>query len=392
MSKNRGHLIFSIFLMLLAVLHLSAQEVEPSVSGTIAAEPQTFFNQRTLLAVSNPDYLVSPGDVYTLTYNREQFVVTQNLIVEPDLNVDLSVFGVLQAGSLTFVEFKRRVEERVQTAYPKSLPRVTMRSTGVFEVYLKGEVQKTGYKLAWGLSRLSEVVEEALTPYSSLRNIQVTSSQGRTRFYDLFRAFRFGEQDQDPFVRPQDTITVRKYDRRVVVSGEVKRPGGYQILSGEHLEALISKYCDGFTPVADLSRVEFYRYDPSQNREEITYLDMTEGFDGDTVLTDGDEIFVPSNTELLPIVYFEGAIIPEGADPQEKFIVYRLRQKIRDGETLYTALRSVRLSPQADLTACYIKRKKEKIFVDLDDYLYNYDPKKDVVLQPLDCIVIPYIR
>ena len=383
--------VFSM-LFLSAVLPLSAQQPEPSVSGTIAAEPQAFFNQRTLLAVSNPDYLVSPGDVYTLTYNREQFVVSQNLIVEPDLNVDLSVFGVLQAGSLTFVEFKRRVEERVQTAYPKSLPRVTMRSTGVFEVYLKGEVQKTGYKLAWGLSRLSEVVEDALTPYSSLRNIQVTSSQGRTRFYDLFRAFRFGEQDQDPFVRPQDTITVRKYDRRVVVSGEVKRPGGYQILSGEHLEALISKYCDGFTPVADLSRVEFYRYDPSQNREEITYLDMTEGFDGDTVLTDGDEIFVPSNTELLPIVYFEGAIIPEGADPQEKFIVYRLRQKIRDGETLYTALRSVRLSPQADLTACYIKRKKEKIFVDLDDYLYNYDPKKDVVLQPLDCIVIPYIR
>ena len=391
MSRNRRYLFFPI-LLLLAVLPLPAQEVEPSVSGTIAAEPQTFFNQRTLLAVSNPDYLVSPGDVYTLTYNREQFVVSQNLIVEPDLNVDLSVFGVLQAGSLTFVEFKRRVEERVQTAYPKSLPRVTMRSTGVFEVYLKGEVQKTGYKLAWGLSRLSEVVEDALTPYSSLRNIQVTSSQGRMRFYDLFRAFRFGEQDQDPFVRPQDTITVRKYDRRVVVSGEVKRPGGYQILSGEHLEALISKYCDGFTPVADLSRVEFYRYDPSQNREEITYLDMTEGFDGETVLTDGDEIFVPSNTELLPIVYFEGAIIPEGADPQEKFIVYRLRQKIRDGETLYTALRSVRLSPQADLTACYIKRKKEKIFVDLDDYLYNYDPKKDVVLQPLDCIVIPYIR
>jgi len=383
--------VFSM-LFLSTVLPLSAQQPEPSTSGTIAAEPQAFFNQRTLLAVSNPDYLVSPGDVYTLTYNREQFVVSQNLIVEPDLNVDLSVFGVLQAGSLTFVEFKRRVEERVQTAYPKSLPRVTMRSTGVFEVYLKGEVQKTGYKLAWGLSRLSEVVEDALTPYSSLRNIQVTSSQGRTRFYDLFRAFRFGEQDQDPFVRPQDTITVRKYDRRVVVSGEVKRPGGYQILSGEHLEALISKYCDGFTPVADLSRVEFYRYDPSQNREEITYLDMTEGFDGETVLTDGDEIFVPSNTELLPIVYFEGAIIPEGADPQEKFIVYRLRQKIRDGETLYTALRSVRLSPQADLTACYIKRKKEKIFVDLDDYLYNYDPKKDVVLQPLDCIVIPYIR
>jgi polysaccharide export outer membrane protein len=382
-----------VFLLLLrAMFSLYSQDTEQPSSTAIGAEPRSFFNQRTLLAVSNPNYLVSPGDVYTLTYNREQFVVTQNLIVEPDMSVDLSVFGVLQARSLTLVEFKGRVEERVQTAYPKSLPRVTMRSTGVFEVYLKGEVKNTGYKLAWGLSRVSEIVEDVLTPYSSIRNIQVTSAQGGTRFYDLFRAFRFGEQGQDPFVRPQDTITVRKYDRQIMVSGEVKRPGRYQILSGENLEKLITEYCDGFTAVADSSRVEFYRYNPDQNREEVTYLDMTEGFDREISLANGDVIFVPSNTELLPIVYFEGAIIPDGADPQEKFVVYRQRQRIRDGETLYTALRSIRLSPQADLTACYIKRKKEKIFIDLDDYLYNYDPKKDVVLQPLDCIVIPYIR
>jgi polysaccharide export outer membrane protein len=390
-SKNQKYLSFS-FLLLLAALPLCGQEPEPAVSGVSTAEPLAFFNQRTLLAVSNPDYLVSPGDVYTLTYNREQFVVSQNLIVEPDMIVDLSVFGVLQAQTLTLVEFKQRVEERVQTAYPKSLPRVTMRSTGVFEVYLKGEVKNTGNKLAWGLSRLSEIVEDVLTPYSSIRDVQVTSAKGGTRFYDLFRAYRFGEQGQDPFVRPQDTITVRKYDRQIKVSGEVKRPGSYQILSGENMENLITDYCDGFTAVADLSRVEFYRYKPGQNREEVTYLDVTEGFDREVTLASGDAIFVPSNTELLPIVYFEGAIIPDGADPQEKFVVYRQRQKIRDGETLYTALRSIRLSPQADLTACYIKRKKEKLFIDLDDYLYNYDRQKDVVLQPLDCIVIPYIR
>ena len=90
--------------------------------------------------------------------------------------------------------------------------------------------------------------------------------------------------------------------------------------------------------------------------------------------------------------YFEGAIVPQGADPQEKYVIYRQKHTMRRGETLYTALRYVVLSPQADLPACYIKRKNEKIFVDLDDYLYNYDSNKDVVLQPLDCIVIPYIR
>lgn len=257
---------------------------------------------------------------------------------------------------------------------------------------MKGEVKRTGYRLAWGLTRLSEIVSENLTPYSSIRSIRIRSTDGKSRFYDLFRAFRSGEQDQDPFVRPRDTITVSKYDRQITVSGEIERPGTYQLLWGEQLEDVIAKYGNGFTATADLSRVELYQYNPIEKIEEIKYLDVTESLDQTITLKNGDSVFVPSNIELLPIIYFEGAIVPEGSNPQEKFVVYRQKHRMRKGETLYTALRGVELSPQADLPACYIKRKREKIFVDLDDYLYNYDAKKDLVLQPLDCIVIPYIR
>jgi len=383
----------TVFLLLVSAMFSAySQEAEPPASSIIGAEPQAFFDSRTLLAVTNPDYLVSPGDVYTLTYNREQAVVSQYLIIEPDLTVDLSIFGEENVNNLTFVDFKKIVENKVLTAYPKSLPRVTLRSTGIFEVFMKGEVQRTGYKLAWGLTRLSEIVGENLTPYSSIRNIQITSSEGKSQFYDLFRAVRSGEQDQDPFVRPRDTVTVRKYDRQIAISGEIERPGTYQLLWGEQMQEAIVKYGNGFTETADISRVELYQYNPVEKIEEIKYLNVTDGFDRTITLKNGASIFVPSNIELLPIIYFEGAIVPDGSNPQEKFVIYRQKHRMRIGETLYTALRSVALSPQADLPACYIKRKGDKIFIDLDDYLYNYDPRKDVMLQPLDCIVIPYIR
>ncbi len=383
-------LLFSLLFLFLS-FSLFSQEIEPSTSTAIGSEPQAFFNRRTLLAVTNPDYLVSPGDVYTLTFNHKQGVVSQYLIIEPDLTVDLSIFGVESVNNLTFVGFKRMVENKVLTAYPKSLPRVTIRSTGIFEVLMRGEVRQTGYKLAWGLTRLSEIVNESLTPYSSIRNIKITSSDGKSRYYDLFRAFRSGEQEQDPFVRPRVTITVSKYNRQITISGEVERPGKYQLLWGEQLEDVIVKYGNGFTAAADRSRVELYQYNPLEKAEEIKYIDVTEGFDPTIFLKKGDSVFVPSNIELLPIIYFEGAIVPEGSNPQEKFVIYRQKHRVRKGETLYTALRGVELSPQADLSAAYIRRKKEKILIDLDDYLYNYDPKKDLVLQPLDRIVIPYI-
>jgi polysaccharide export outer membrane protein len=381
-----------VLLLLGMTLPLHAQEPESSALTVIGAEPQAFFSSRTLLAVTNPRYLVSPGDVYTLRYNQEPSAATQYLIVEPDLTVDLSIFGREEVDNLTFIEFRRLVEKKVRTAYPNSHPQVTIRSTGVFEVLLKGEVIRTGYKLAWGLTRLSEVVREELTPYSSTRNIQIISSKGRGRLYDLYRASRTGEEGQDPFVRPGDTIILSKYDRQVKVDGEVERPGSYQLLPGESLEKAIMSYGNGATPAADLSRVELRQTDAVKKIEEIKYVDVTKGYDPEIVLQDGDSIYVPSRTELLPIIYFEGAIVLEGGNAQEKTVIYRKRHTLRQGETLYTALRSVVLSPQADLPACYIKREEQKIFVDLDDYLYKYDPKKDIVLQPLDCVVIPYFR
>ena len=71
---------------------------------------------------------------------------------------------------------------------------------------------------------------------------------------------------------------------------------------------------------------------------------------------------------------------------------YRQRHKIRDGETLFTALRYVELSPQADLAGCYIVRMQEKIFIDVDDLLSDFRPEKDIELKPLDTVVIPYVR
>lgn len=384
--------LFPILLLLAAILPLCAQELVPSNRAAIGAEaePQPFFDERTLLAITNPGYPVSPGDVYALRYNRDLAGVIQYLIVEPDMTVDLLVLGKEDVSSLTFIEFRRLVEKRVRTAYPSSHPQITMRSTGVFEVLLRGEVVRTGYKLAWGLTRLSEVVREELTPYSSTRNIQIISSKGRSRSYDLYRASRAGEEDQDPFVRPGDTIILSKYTRQVTIDGEVERAGIYQLLPGEGLEKAIMSYASGPTAAADLSRVELCQYDPVKKVEEIKYIDVNQGYDSKIVLRNGDKIYVPSRTELLPIIYFEGAIVPDGQEAQEKSVIYRKRHTLRQGETLYTALRSVVLSPKADLPGCYIKRMDQKIFVDLDDYLYKYDPQKDIVLQPLDCIVIPY--
>ncbi len=372
-------------------LALPAQARQSELAGAIqpaAAVP----DERTLLAMTNPDYMVTPGDVYALTYWVGTSLVSINLVIDSNYAVNLEAFGLESAKGLTFVEFKSLVKDSVARAYPASWPQVSIGSTGVFEVYLKGEVTNSGYRSAWGLTRLSEVLKEQLTPYSSIRDVQVTAVRGAVQKFDLFYSMRNGRSDQDPFVRPGDTIVVRAYLRQVTISGEVRRPGTYQLLEEEGLRALVEVYGGGLTRASLQSRVELESTDRATDRRRMAYLDLSRAIPDTVPLGDGDVVVVPSRTELMPVVYFQGAFVPANADPQERNAVYRERYRLREGETLLTALRTVTISPQADLTGCYVVRNDQKLFVDLDALLTRYDPERDIVLRPLDTIVIPYVR
>jgi C-terminal processing protease CtpA/Prc len=69
--------------------------------------------------------------------------------------------------------------------YPFSGVQFVLTQPAVFYVTVKGEVSKTTEVRAWGLSRLSTVLSNVLTPYSSTRTIQVTSADGKTAVLTL---------------------------------------------------------------------------------------------------------------------------------------------------------------------------------------------------------------
>jgi hypothetical protein len=71
------------------------------------------------------------------------------------------------------------------------------------------------------------------TKYSSMRKVRIRSAGGSEKVYDLFKAQRYGDLNQDPFVRPGDTIILEKYDRQVTIEGEVRRPGRINCWKGK---------------------------------------------------------------------------------------------------------------------------------------------------------------
>ena len=100
--------------------------------------------------------------------------------------------------------------------------------------------------------------------------------------------------DKSYFVNPQVLVNVREYGGRVLVSGEVQRPGIYPV--GIGLTALSATVlAGGFTDFASVSRAKIVRT-TRNGRTEVVKIDLGKVLKGeipDLTLRDGDRIDVP---------------------------------------------------------------------------------------------------
>jgi polysaccharide export outer membrane protein len=409
-KKSNPNLFILGFLIMAAIIFPVAsafsQETEAGTVGTAAPE----IDQRLRLAISSGIYPVTPGDIYHLMFRQGSDLLTNQLLVESSYVLDMNVFGKMNAVGMTFAQLKPAVEKIVSAAYPRSMPSLTIAEIGIFQVTIKGDIPRSLNVNAWGLSRLSEIVEGRLGSYSSLRNVEIVSETGAKKQFDLFRAQTFGALDQDPYVKPGDTVIIRESERTVEISGEVKRPGMYQLLTGEQLRDLVDVYGNGITSGAQTTHVRIDRV--SGPAAQVIYVDLPTGTDKGYVLRDGDKIDISAKVDWLPTVSFEGAVVPQaaavatGAGGQAEAAetaaqavsnaYNRIVHPFRPGEMLSDALRSIRVSlaPMADLSAVSLVRQgsPEILIVDAEQLLSGIAPKSDFTLAANDRIIIPTLR
>ena len=126
--------------------------------------------------MTDANYMVTAGDVYQLLFNANGNAINYTVIVDTSYKIRVANLAVLDVRGKTYSSLKKQVEEIVMKNYPFSGVQFVLTQPAVFYVTVKGEVTKTTEVRAWGLSRLSTVLSNVLTDYSSTRSIQVTSA------------------------------------------------------------------------------------------------------------------------------------------------------------------------------------------------------------------------
>jgi protein involved in polysaccharide export with SLBB domain len=341
------------------------------------------------LALSTPDYPVTAGDIYTLSYLTDSQPVEYTITVDTSYRIRVSNLAEINAAGKTYNELKTQVESIVTTSHPMSGVQFVLQTPAVFKVQVKGEVRISGEVSAWALARLSSLVGH-VTSYGSIRAVSVTSLNGVTRTYDLFKARRMGDLEQNPYLRPDDVVTFNRVERRITLEGAVRRPGTYDLMPEENLKDLIEVYGDGFTPHADSGRIGMTRFVNSQDRVGNRLYLTEEAVERNFPLEHYDIIEIPSKMSERPVVFVEGAV---GASAEGHLTASnRVIVRFEPGEDYGSLVRHNLdwFSAVSDTGNAYIVRNEGRIPINLNPLLYSVESVSPYYLEPNDMLVIPF--
>ncbi|AEF81737.1 polysaccharide biosynthesis/export family protein [Leadbettera azotonutricia] len=390
----KSHIIILALLSLPLCLYAQNSSVAPSQAGDSLSAA---LNPSAQLVLSTPDYRVTAGDIYTLSYAAGSQAVQYIIPVDSTYRIRVANMGIIDASGKTFPQLKAQVEQIVSNNYPLSGVQFVLTQPAVFKVYVKGEVRQATDVTTWGLMRLSSLyASDNITPFTSMRDITIQAPGGQPRVYDFFKAFRYGDLSQDPYLRPGDIITFNRVARSVSISGAVERPGVYQLLEGENLKELINVYSSGFTPLADATRIELVR------RVNSTVLGGEKVFlNNDDIgkniqLENYDAIMVPTITQLAPVMFIEGAIRsadnPLTAGGNGASISSRVTVNFNNGENYAPLARRFinQFTAESDTRNAYIIRNNEHIPINLNMMLYDASFYSRYFVEENDVLVIPF--
>lgn len=350
------------------------------------------------IAMSVPNYKVTAGDIYSLNYAAGSIPVSFSILVDNTYKIPVSNLATLNCAGMTFVQLKTQVEAIVRKNYPLSGVQFALVTPAQYLIKITGEVNYTQEKRAWSLTRLSSIIASAKTDYSSTRDVQVTSDSGKTVSYDLFKATREGDLSNDPYIRPGDIITLKRISRNVSISGQVERPGTYQLLPGENLAALIHRYGNNLTERADTTRMELTRTILDSGKKENSnyavnkiYL-KSEAIDADYNLLNYDSVYIPSILDVQPVLFIEGAINlgTDGAATPDSS--NRISINFKEGENLASLVRSYRtiFNATSDTANAYIIHEGTKKNENLNRILFDANYYSDIVLHNGDTLMVPF--
>ncbi|MFH7017964.1 SLBB domain-containing protein [Flavobacterium sp. FlaQc-47] len=328
------------------------------------------------------NYVLGPGDKLEVSvYGVQQFDDTVPVNFEGKITIEnvgqITVAGMsIEAASQKIKAAIARVYSTVRSG--QSQVSVSLSDIRTIKVTIVGGKQPGNYSIS-SLASVYNALHLAGGPgkNGSYRNIELIRNNKVYKNVDIYKFLVKGDQSDNVNLRDNDVIRIPAYSQRVVVEGEVKRPGIFEMKKGETFSDLLS-FASGFNEFAYTASVNVMQ----KTGKEFKVHDINESEYNSYLPQSGDVFRV---TKILN--RFENRIKVEGAVFRPDYYSYNEGMRISDLITRAEGLKEDAYTKRARIIRLKTDLTTEIVNVDLSAALSG-DLNSDIELKREDIITV----
>ena len=330
-------------------------------------------------AAAKEGYTLGPGDTIDILVVGDQDL-SRAVTIKPEGTIDLPLVGEVTAAGKTTSQLAADLTKRYSRYLVAPSISVAVREFRVDRIYVLGQVNRPGeFQIRPGVGVL-ELLASAGGPTDRADLAKATIIRGKTETIDLDLHDAIAKsKSPDVKLETGDVLFVPAADKRIVILGQVNRPGAYDFLEGQRVSNLLAG-AGGVTPQAAPQRAFIVR-----GGEQIP-VDVQKVLSGDIEanmpLQAGDMMVVPESQDRIAVL---GAVNRPGTYP------YDLVKPMKLIDAL--GLAGGQQAELGDLSQVGIVRlvggKTKTISADLGKALSGKDMSQNLPLQPGDVVYVP---
>lgn len=235
--------------------------LKPKIFGEDLFKNNNLTFEPNLRMATPKSYVIGPDDelLIDLTGDNE---ASYNLEVSPEGSINLQYVGRVAVGGLTIEQATSKIRSAMAATYPalrsgRTQVAINVGNIRSIRITVLGEVAKPGSYTMSSLSTVFNALYASGGPNQngSFRKIQVIRGNRVVSTIDVYDFLLKGMQTNNVRLQDQDVINVPVYQSRVEMSGEVKRPAFFEVLSNESLDDVL-RFAGGFSNQAYTAKIK----------------------------------------------------------------------------------------------------------------------------------------
>lgn len=259
-------------------LPVTAEEVDKRVFGSELFSSSSLTFEPNLRIPTPANYVIGPDDQLNIAVFglNEQ---TYNPTVSPDGTVTIANVGPILVSGLTIEKAAAKIKAKLaNTIYPAiknggTDVQVTLGNIKSIRINIIGQAKKPGTYTVSSLSTTFSALILCGGPNKngSYRYIELVRNNKVFDTIDLYKVLVNGTSEDNVRLMDNDIIHIPFYKARVVLDGEVKRPGIFEIAPGDNLETVLD-YAGGFTDSAYRSSIKIAKV--TDREKQVADVDL----------------------------------------------------------------------------------------------------------------------